>query len=70
MWNDIKNWFKHSLTIVWARLQTFGGILLTALASVDLSPLSSVFDQKLAGVWLVVSGIITEIARRRTLPSS
>lgn len=72
----IWDWCKESITIVWARLQYIVGILsaglivafsgydFTSLASMDLK---SMFKILLA---VAVSGILTELARRRTLPSS
>ncbi len=67
MLDKIKSWFKNSVTIAWARVQTVLGTVFAVLGAVDLSPLTSALPAKWAGVWLVISGIITEIARRRTL---
>lgn len=67
MWDKIKSWFKESVTIFWARVQTIAGVLLSVLGAVDLSPLGTALPSKYAGVWLVISGIVTELARRRTL---
>lgn len=69
MWEKIKAWFKHSETIFWARLQVALGTLLQVLTHTDLSPL--IKDPKWLTVWtilsgwLVASGVITELARRR-----
>jgi len=30
MWDKIKAWFKHSLTILWARVVALAGLLLAA----------------------------------------
>jgi hypothetical protein len=61
MWERIKAWFKDSETIFWARLQMFVGAVWTVLVSIDLAPL---LDPKWLTVWLVVSGVVTELARR------
>ena len=74
MAQNIWNWCKQSLTILWARVLTGLGVLLSialpildALGQVDLS-------QALPGKWalwapVIVAGIgvITELCRRRTL---
>ena len=67
MIDKIKNWFRNSATIAVARVQTALGAAFSILSAVDLSPLGSVLPAKWAGVWLVFSGVVTEIARRRTL---
>jgi len=61
MWSKIKTWFKDSETIFWARLQMLVGVVWTVLITVDLGPLLS---PKALAVWLIVSGVITELARR------
>lgn len=73
MWEKIKAWFKHSLTILWARIQWFIGIigagLVAAFSGYDWSQLTSI-DLKDAFKMLAVAGVIgvvTELTRRRTL---
>lgn len=61
MWKKFKAWCKSSETIFFARLQMFVGAIWTALVSVDLAP---VLPEKYLTLWLVASGIITELARR------
>lgn len=61
MRNRIKAWFKDSETIFFARLQMLIGSIWTVLVMVDLSP---VLAPKWLTVWLIVSGAITEMARR------
>jgi phage tail sheath protein FI len=73
-WFDkAKAWFKDSLTILWARVQYMGGILaaglIAAFSGYDFTQLASL-DAK--GVFkmlcaVAVAGVLTEIARRRTL---
>ncbi|MCK1670320.1 hypothetical protein [Bradyrhizobium sp. 150] len=68
MFNSIKNWFWHSETILFARLQVAFGIIWVVLSETDLSP---VLSGHYLTYWLIISGIITEILRRRnTQPGS
>jgi hypothetical protein len=60
----MKSWFLHSTTILWARLQILAAALWSALSVADLTPL---LGPKWIPVWLVISGTITELTRRRTL---
>ena len=62
MINSVKNWFWHSETILWARLQVLFGVVWVVLSATDLSP---VLDAKYMTYWLIVSGVITELLRRR-----
>lgn len=61
----VKAWFRHSTTILWARLQVVLAALWSVLSVADLAPL---LNPKWLAVWLIVSGTITELTRRRTLP--
>jgi len=70
----IKAWFRNSLTILWARIQYIGGILaaglLVAFSGYDFTQLATM-DAKAAFKMLVVvavCGVLTEFARRRSLP--
>lgn len=72
-WDRIKAFFKDSLTIAWARVQWFVGImsagLIAAFSGYDFTQLASM-DAKAAFKMLcavAVAGVLTEIARRRTL---
>lgn len=62
MLNDIKNWFAHSETIFWTRLQFAAGIVWAVLSVTDMSPLLS---PKWFAIWGIVNGIIGEYLRRR-----
>ncbi len=62
MWAKIKAWFSESETIFWARLQMFAGAVFTALSVADLSPL---LPPKYLTIWLIFSGVVTELLRRR-----
>jgi hypothetical protein len=71
MWDDIKAWFKHSLTILWARIVTFAGLLLAAAEPLLSDPnvtgaIQSVLQPKFVPYYVIAIGICTEIARRRT----
>ena len=63
-WEKLKTWCKDSVTIAWARLQVLFGAIWIALQSTDLAPL---LNPKWLTVWLVFSGVVTELTRRRTL---
>lgn len=64
MWQKVKQWFNESMTILWARAQMLIGVVWTTLSAVDLSP---VLPPKWLPVWLVLSGVVTELTRRRSL---
>lgn len=67
--DQVWDWCKQSATIVWARLQSAIGLVLAAAASIDVTPLAGMAprDALKMGGWLLASGVITEVARRRTL---
>jgi hypothetical protein len=71
--NKTKAFFRDSLTILWARVQYVGGILaaglIVAFSGYDFTQLAGM-DAKAAFKMLcavAVAGVLTEIARRRTL---
>jgi hypothetical protein len=72
-WDKTAAWFKDSMTILWARIQYVGGViaagLVAAFSGYDFTQLTSM-DAKAVFKMLcavAVSGVLTEIARRRTL---
>lgn len=73
LWDQVKAWFKYSETILIARLQVVIGFFTAAFAAIDWSQFSTLnwatgFTNKQLlwlGVGALVSGIVTEIARRR-----
>ena len=74
MWKIIHDWFRNSVTILWARIQYVAGFigasLLAAFSGYDFSQLASM-DAKGAFKMLAMmtlSGVVTEIVRRRTIP--
>jgi hypothetical protein len=71
MWDKIKAWFKHSATILWARLVAFAGLLLAAGQSLIGDPnvtgaVQAALQPKFIPYYVIAIGLITEIARRRT----
>jgi len=72
MADRIKAWFKHSLTILWARLIAVAGLLLAAGESVLQDPnvasaLQAVLRPQYVPYYVIAIGLITELARRRTV---
>ena len=71
MWDKIKSWFRHSLTILWARIVTAGGLLLALAQGVLGDPnvdsaIQQALQPKYIPYWVLAIGIVTELARRRT----
>lgn len=71
MWDKIKAWFKHSLTILWARAVALAGLLLAAGDALLADPnvtgaIQSVLQPKYIPYFVIAIGIVTELARRRT----
>lgn len=73
MWESIKAWFKHSLTIFWARVQWFIGIvaagLIAAFSGYDFTQLTAMTSKDAFKMLcaVAIAGVLTELARRRTL---
>jgi hypothetical protein len=75
MWDKIKAWFRHSVTILWARVVALAGLLLAAgeglLADPNVSSaIQSVLQPKYIPYYVIAIGLITELARRRTAEKS
>jgi hypothetical protein len=71
MWDKIKAWFKHSLTILWARVMAFAGLLLAAGQALLADPnvtaaIQAALQPKFIPYYVIAIGLVTEIARRRT----
>lgn len=71
MWNEIKAWFKNSVTILWARVQVVAGVALAAGLSLMSDPnitgaMQSLLQPKFIPYYVIAIGLITELARRRT----
>jgi hypothetical protein len=72
MWKKIKAWFKHSVTILWARFIAALGLFLAATQSLLQDPnvtgaVQSALQPKYIPYYVVAIGLVTEIARRRTV---
>jgi hypothetical protein len=75
MWERIKAWFKHSATILWARILGLGGFVFAALdATANLFELPGIreniqllLDPKYVPYYIIAIALVTELARRRTL---
>jgi len=64
LWAKIRVWFKDSETIVWARLQMLAGALLAVLATTDPTLLNQYIPERWLPLYVIGSGIVTEVARR------
>ncbi|MCO5157515.1 MAG: hypothetical protein M9945_12335 [Aquamicrobium sp.] len=64
MWDRIKRFFKRSETIFVARLQMFGAAVITVLATLDPNMFADSIPTGWLPIYMVVSGLVTEIARR------
>lgn len=72
MWDEVKAWFKYSLTILWARAVALAGLLLAAAEALLQDPnvsaaLQAVLQPKYVPYYVIAIGLVTEIARRRSL---
>ena len=72
MYDKIKSWFKHSVTILWARIQMAVGIAIAALMALASDPnvtgaIQAALQPKFIPYYVIAIGLITEIARRRTV---
>jgi hypothetical protein len=71
MWDKIQAWFRHSVTILWARMVALGGILLGAAQALSADPavneaVHTALQPKFIPYYVIAIGLITELARRRT----
>lgn len=72
MLDKIAAWFRHSATVLWARLVAAAGLVLMAVQSLLQDPavaqaIQSVLQPKYVPYYVIAIGLITELARRRTL---
>lgn len=61
IWN---RWFKDSETILWARIQMLVAALITTVAVIDPMVFSNYIPTGYMPIYIFVSGVITEFARR------
>jgi hypothetical protein len=67
MWEKIKSWFKHSVTILWARVVALFGVVTAAVVNVGgIDMFHGAISDKVWPWVLVAFGMLTELARRRT----
>jgi hypothetical protein len=71
MWDKIKAWFKHSVTILWARVVALVGLLLASCQSLLSDPnitgaIQTALQPQFIPYYVIAIGLVTEIARRRT----
>jgi hypothetical protein len=71
MWDNIKGWFKYSVTILWARVVTLAGVLCAAALSLlgdsgITGAIQSLLQPQYIPWYVIGIGVITEFARRRT----
>lgn len=76
IWTKVKDFFKRSTTIVYARIQVLAGILVAAIQGVDWASLYTAITHldwtklkmsTISAAVLIFNGIVTEILRRRSL---
>jgi hypothetical protein len=75
MWNKIRLWFRNSVTILWARVQVFAGLVVACLMALASDPnvtgaIQAALEPKYIPYYVIAIGLVTEIARRRTARSS
>jgi len=71
MWENIKGWFRHSVTILWARAVALAGLLLAAAQALLADPsvggaVQQLLQPQYIPYYVIAIGLITELARRRT----
>jgi hypothetical protein len=72
MWSKIKSWFGNSVTILWARIQVLAGLLAAFLMALATDPsvtaaIQVALEPKFVPFYVIAIGLITEIARRRSI---
>jgi len=72
MWSKTKSWFGNSLTILWARIQVLAGLLAAFLMALATDPnvtgaIQVALKPRFIPYYVIAIGLITEIARRRTI---
>jgi hypothetical protein len=72
MWASVNAWFKHSATILWARIQVLAGVAGAVLFGLIQDPnisgaLQSLLKPEYIPYYVIAIGLVTELARRRTV---
>ncbi|RUV19973.1 MULTISPECIES: hypothetical protein [unclassified Mesorhizobium] len=68
MLEKIKSFFLNSETILVARVQMFGGLVVGAFCALDPSVFQAYVPTQYVPIYLLASGVLTEYARRRRDP--
>jgi len=71
MWDKLKAAFKHSLTILWARVVALAGLLLATAQSLIGDPniddaVRALLKPEYIPYYVIAIGLVTELCRRRT----
>lgn len=69
--DKLKAWFKHSMTILWARLVGVAGLVFAVVPNLFSDPsvkdaFQAVLRPEYIPYYIIVIGVVTELARRRT----
>ena len=72
MWIKAKSSFKNSITILWARIQVLTGVVAASLLALAQDPnvtgaIQTALQPKFIPYYVIAIGLITEIARRRSI---
>jgi hypothetical protein len=72
MWDKLKAAFRHSVTILWARLVALAGLLLASGQSLIGDPnvndaIHAVLKTDYIPYYVIAIGVITEVCRSRTV---
>jgi hypothetical protein len=70
-WEKIRAAFKHSVTILWARVVAISGLLIGGVQALSINPtidsaVHQILQPKFIPYYIIGIGLITEMARRRT----
>lgn len=65
MWQRIREFFRDSETIFWARLQAALGLIAAGISAVDPALLQETLTPKTFAAYVFINGVATEYLRRR-----
>jgi len=65
MWQRIRDFFRDSETLAWARLQALLGLLAAVLVAVEPSMVAPYLPPAWVPVWFIFNGLATEYLRKR-----
>jgi hypothetical protein len=64
MWTRIREFIRNSNTLCWARIQMLGAAVLAVIATVDPMLFAGYIPTTYLPLYIFISGVITEVARR------